>query len=203
MKLLKTLLALAFLTTPSLAFSEVKFEEDTNALTISGVTDYKQVVAATNTLREEDVAYVYMWGPGGHAEVYLTLGGMLDRETGVTVVIPKGKDCISACAFAAMGADHIQVDGRLMLHVAYYPVVPFFDSLEHISTQIAKFHVKQAFYLEDQGYSRQIMRDLLRHTSHCKFLVYEDIVVKEPDDLNMWLLEDKCDFIRMLKTMDR
>ena len=121
---MKTLLTILALVLPSLAMAKVSYDKETSTLRITGQTDMVQVLAASDMMREKDIKYIEMWGPGGYMEMGLQLGNRISKIEGVTVVVPKGKRCISACAFAAMGSKHIRIDGKLMLHRPFITGAP-------------------------------------------------------------------------------
>jgi hypothetical protein len=194
MKVLLTILALAL---PTLSMAKVSYDKETSTLRITGQTDMVQVIAASNMIREEDIKYVEMWGPGGYMEMGLQLGNHISKIEGVTVVVPKGKRCISACAFAAMGSKHLRIDGKLMLHRPFIVAAPITVPLEDILAHMGKGYLKTAYYLEDHGYSRHVMNNIMDYTSPCKFMVYEGIEVKNPSDLVRWSLDDsRCEMMK-------
>lgn len=190
---------IAFILTllPTIALSEVSYDEETSTLRITGATDMVQVIKASNYMTEEEVQYIEMWGPGGYMKMGFQLGNRISKEETATVVIPKGKRCISACAFAAMGGDHIRIDGKLMLHRPYIRAAPIMERLEDILAYMGKGYIQTAYYLEDHGYSRSIMRSLMDSTSPCKFMVYEGKEVKDPKELTLWRLDDtRCEMLK-------
>src|SRR6056297_2927607 len=185
MKLLTFLVALVL---PTAALTEVTYDKETSTLRITGPTDMTQVVSASNYMTDHDVKYIEMWGPGGYMTMGLQLGNRISREETATVVIPKGKSCISACAFAAMGSGHIRIDGKLMLHRPFIAAAPILERLEDILAYMGKGYLKTAYYLEDHGYPRSVMDNIMDYTSPCKFMVYTDKEIKKPEDLVMWHL---------------
>jgi len=195
MKVLLTILALAL---PSLAMAKVSYDKETSTLRITGQTDMVQVLAASNIIREEEeIKYVEMWGPGGYMEMGLQLGNHISKIEGVTVVVPKGKRCISACAFAAMGSKHLRIDGKLMLHRPFIVAAPTTVPLEDILAYMGKGYLKTAYYLEDHGYSRHVMNNIMDYTSPCKFMVYKDMEVRERKEFIGWSLDDsRCEMMK-------
>ena len=195
MKLLALLTALVL---PTLALAEVSYDKETSTLRITGQTDMIQVLAASNHIRKHDVKYIEMWGPGGYMEMGLQLGNHISRIEGVTVVVPKGKRCISACAFAAMGSKHIRIDGKLMLHRPFIVAVPTMTNLEDALAYMGKGYIKTAYYLEDHGYSRFVMDNIMNYTSPCKFMVYEDLEVRKRRDFVGWHLDNsRCEIMNL------
>lgn len=195
MKVLLTVLALVL---PTLAMSEVSYDGETGTLRITGQTDMVQVIAASNYIRTEEVKYVEMWGPGGYMEMGLQLGNRISRIEGVTVVVPKGKRCISACAFAAMGSKHIRIDGKLMLHRPFITGAPIMVPLEDVFAYMGKGYLKTAYYLEDHGYSRYVMENIMDYTSPCKFMVYEGLEIRERKEFIGWHLDNsRCEMMNL------
>jgi len=193
MKLLAFLVALVL---PTAALSEVTYDKETSTLRVTGPTDMIQVISASNYMTEHEVKYIEMWGPGGYMQMGLQLGNRISREETATVVIPKGKSCISACAFAAMGSSHIRIDGKMMLHRPFIAAAPILERLEDILAYMGRGYLQAAYYLEDHGYSRNVMRSMMKHTSPCKFMVYTDLEVREPKDLALWSLDDsRCEML--------
>lgn len=194
MKLIALLTALIL---PSMALSQVSYDKETSTLRITGQTDMIQVIEASNYMTEYEVQYIEMWGPGGYMEMGLQLGNRISREDTATVVIPKGKKCISACGFAAMGGSHIRIDGKLMLHRPYIQAAPIMERLEDILAYMGKGYLKAAYYLEDHGYSRNLMNSIMTYTSPCKFIVYEGKEVKDPSELTLWHLDNsRCEMLK-------
>lgn len=196
------LLAFLLLFIPTVSHALVEFDKSTATLKIVGPTDMVQTIDATNALREHDVDYIIMWGPGGRLKMGIQLGNMINKED-ATVVIPKDKACISACAFAAMGSKHIRIDGKLMLHRPYIAGVNPMITLEESLAHMGKGYLLVAYYLEDLGYNRSVLDQIMKYTSPCKFMTYEDLEVKDPQDLILWVNEDRCEMLKMMRRLQR
>lgn len=187
---MKYLQILLMLLVPTVSLGAVSYDKETSTLRITGSTDMAQVVQASHYMDEHEVQYIEMWGPGGYLEMGLHLGNRISKEEGVTVVVPKNKNCISACAFAAMGSDHIRVDGKLLLHRPFVTAVPSMVTLEESLAYVGRGYLITAYYLEDHGYKRNLMLSIMTYTSPCKFMVFENLEVKKPEDLIMWYPDD-------------
>jgi len=196
--MIKLLKALSLMLLPTTALAAVNYDEETSTLRITGPTNMIQVISASNYMTENDVQYIEMWGPGGLMEMGLQLGNRISREETATVVVPKGKSCISACAFAAMGSSHIRVDGNLKLHRPFIARSPTMIPLEDVLAYMGKGYLKVAYYLEDHGYKRSVMENMMEFTSPCAFMVYKELEIKKPEDLKLWALDDsRCDLLRI------
>ncbi len=62
---------------------------------------------------------------GGDFGASLQLGRLL-RELGLSAVVAKNEQCMSACVFAFMGGERRVVEGRLGVHRPWYPVAQDF-----------------------------------------------------------------------------
>jgi len=183
---------------PTTAMAKVVYDSETSTLRVTGPTNTTQVVTASNYMNKYRVKYIEMWGPGGLMEMGLQLGNRISREETATVVVPKGKSCISACAFAAMGSSHIRVDGNLKLHRPFIARSPTMIPLEDVLAYMGKGYLKVAYYLEDHGYKRSVMENMMEFTSPCAFMVYKELEIKKPEDLKLWALDDsRCDLLRI------
>ena len=170
--------------------ADVSYNPETRTMEISGPTDTDLVVKASNVLREEEVERIFMWGPGGFFEMSLQLGHRIKKE-GVEVIIPAGKYCISACAFAALGAEKITVDGTIMFHRPYLNYVPTFDNIESIIAHGGKAYIKMARYAEDMGYERRLVDNIITYSTPCKFLSWSELTITPPK-IVLWSIDDRC-----------
>ena len=181
---------------PTTAMAKVTYDSETSTLRVTGPTNIAQVVTASNYMNKYQVKYIEMWGPGGGTIAGLHLGNRIAKEDDVTVVIPKGKRCISACGFAAMASSHIRIDGKILLHRPYTPAVSVMETLEDAMAYMGEGYIMVDRYLTRHGYSSNVMDAIMEYTSTCKLMSYEDIIVKDRSDLKMWSLDDSnCEII--------
>lgn len=175
---------------PTTAMAKVVYDSETSTLRVTGPTNTTQVVTASNYMNKYRVEYIEMWGPGGEMVAGIHLGNRIAKENDVIVVIPKGKRCVSACGLSALAASHIRIDGKMLLHRPYIPGVSIMDRLEDAMAYMGKGYIMADRYLIKHGYSPNVMDAMMEHTSPCKFMMYESIVVKDRSDLKMWSLDD-------------
>jgi hypothetical protein len=62
---------------------------------------------------------------GGDFEASMRLGRLL-RELGLSTVVARNEQCMSACVFAFMGGERRTVEGRLGVHRPWFPVAQDF-----------------------------------------------------------------------------
>jgi len=153
----------------------VAYDALTHTVTISGPTTQRQSIALYNTMKEKEVATVILYGPGGDFYAGLRMGDII-RNANVTVIIPKGKSCVSACSFMALAGSRIILDGTLDFHAPYFTRVPTGVSILDITQRFGIGYVDMAGYLVKNGYSTQFARILLEKTSPCKFIVIDEQV---------------------------
>jgi hypothetical protein len=151
----------------------VVFDESTGVLTVHGTTTQNQVAKARYYFITKDVLVVSMHGRGGDYYAGLSLGNLISKEESL-VIIPEGKECISACAFAAIGSDKITLNGSLLFHVPYTRAYGTNYTLQEISQEVGVVYVDMAAYLLRQGFSIHFAREILASTSPCKFIVVTD-----------------------------
>jgi hypothetical protein len=113
-----------------------------------------------------------MWGNGGDAFAGLAIGAAIHQK-GVTVQIPSGARCISACAFAALAADKIMLGGELWFHHAYRPLVPTGKSLEDLERDGQKIGAMTLYYGHLIEVPAQFIYEVIATTSSCKFMVVD------------------------------
>ena len=54
----------------------------------------------------------------------------------------------------------------------------------------------RSYYLEDHGYPRSVMDNIMDYTNPCKFMVYTDKEIKKPEDLVLWHLDNsRCEMM--------
>ena len=178
----------------------VQYEPLTHTVVISGTTTSKQSIALYNVLKNKTVVNIIMYGPGGDFYAGLRMGEMIARA-GVTVIIPEGKSCVSACSFMALAGERIVLDGKLEFHAPYFSSVPTGVSILDIAQRFGVGYVDMTTYLVKHGYTTQFARMLLKDTSPCKFIVITE--QKGIDDLSTgkdsvsgrsfhYTLEDNC-----------
>jgi len=169
----------------SVANAAVIYDEPTKSLRITGVSTMHQTTEVWKALEEHEVDTVYMEGPGGDYYAGLSLGRTL-RKAEVRVIIPSGKACISACAFAALGAKEVFVDGELWFHVPFTRGVDAGATIREITQNYGVAYLHMAEYLvemmEDDAAAFRFAEQLLKLTSVCKFVVDTGGPIKDVRD---------------------
>ncbi|MBP7002798.1 ATP-dependent Clp protease proteolytic subunit [Amaricoccus sp.] len=99
--------------------------------------DVEALAGARALAEATNVRMLMLDSPGGDVESALSIGRMV-RALGITVIVPPGAECLSACVFIlAAGADRIP-KGRVGIHRPYFLVPPGRDigeALRHIEQE--------------------------------------------------------------------
>lgn len=143
---------------------------DGNTLTVSGNTTRIQAVAVVNALKYNDIKRVRMWGSGGDFFSGLSIGHAFSQE-GVDVIIPTGATCVSACAFAALGAKKVFLGGELWFHKPFKPRYSTVDRLEDIDRAGQNIGINLSYYIWELDHPIRFMFEVVGSTSHCKYVV--------------------------------
>lgn len=157
------------------AFAGVAYNPETKVLTIEGKTDaalWRDV--ASGVANNADIVSVHMSGPGGYLGYGLAIGDLL-HDLGVPVIVPEKKQCISACAIAAMAAPRIVVDGQLWFHGPYFPNVPSDWSFQKYGNALSSANIDVALRFAKWGFPIALWQDIVERTTACVFIVVNDV----------------------------
>ena len=142
-----------------------------NRLYVDGTTSQGQMYNVAKNLNDNpDIKWVVMSGPGGDYYAGIMIGRIL-KQKDVRVLIPTGKQCVSACAMAAMGGKEVWVSGELWFHRPFLRAV---DAMRPLDLTIGRSMVAGAdlvIYLTEMGFNTVFPRQVLTASGPCKFLV--------------------------------
>lgn len=177
------------------AFAGVDYDPATKSLEITGPTSSYQAIMVNRAVANHEIDTIYMNGPGGEFYAGLAIGRKI-AETGARVIIPSGSECISACALAAMAAEEIHVDGRVLLHRVFTMGVPSLVTVEEIGAHFGAVYIELASYMQEVGYPLSFTLQMVRNTSPCKFMVVDDESdlerAKQNGSLAGYDVDDRC-----------
>lgn len=143
---------------------------DGNTLTVSGNTTRMQAIAVVNALKYNDIKRVRLWGSGGDFFSGLSIGHALSQED-VDVIVPTGTTCVSACAFAALGANKVFLGGELWFHKPFKPRYRTNERLEDIDRAGQNIGVNLSYYIWELDHPIRFIFEVIGSTSHCKYVV--------------------------------
>lgn len=155
------------------ASAGVTYDEDSRSVTVSGMTTNYLPLMLRKALAQGQVDTIYMWGPGGDYYAGLEIGRIIE-QSGARVIIPSGKACISACAFSAVGANELHVDGQLWFHRPFTMGVSSMKTIEEIAGAYGAAYLDAAIYLAEMGFPATVTKQILTNTTPCKFIVVTD-----------------------------
>lgn len=124
--------------------------------------------------RRFDFDTVIISSNGGFAKEGFMLSNFFQRE-GIDVVVPKGYHCMSACAYAIMGAKNIQINGLVGFHTPYLMDIPdgiSYDILlkysEVSTTDLIKF-------IMSKGYTFEFAEIIIKQSSKTHYITFLDL----------------------------
>lgn len=115
-----------------------------------------QALADARSLAEgTNVRMLMLNSPGGDVESALSIGRMV-RALGITVIVPPGAECLSACVFIlAAGVDRIP-KGRVGIHRPYFLVPPGRD----IGEALRRIEQDARDYLAEMNVPTRLAEDM-------------------------------------------
>lgn len=184
-KLVLSLLAVTFLSTPLFARDELIVR--TNQYLI-GETEFldKQMILfegemapssmsiLSSVMKERNITDLAINSFGGQLDEAFVLGKYI-AENHVSVYIPKGGVCVSSCAFAIMRSDSIINDGNgILFHPPYLVYLDPRVSIEDVLKQNEIVTLDMVNWFADSGYSVDLLDIIYRHANRQKFIVFQD-----------------------------
>lgn len=165
--MLRTILALLLFAVP--ASAGVHYEAETKTVVLYGVTTSVQWVQLNELIASQEVRQVRMQGPGGHLYAGLAIGRLIHHHQ-LTVTIPEGTQCASACAFAALGSPKVYVDGKMLIHRGYFQQMPTMSTLDEFARRSGEGYLDTTRYLLEMGYTIGLAKAIVSGSSPCIFL---------------------------------
>jgi hypothetical protein len=163
------------ITSATVASAAVLWDDNTKTMTISGQTTMYQASQVYRVNKSNEVLNVVMHGQGGNYYAGLRIGRMIKAE-GSNVIIPPGKQCVSACAFAALGGNKVIVDGELWFHAPYLSEITTMATILQITQNFGVAYNDMSKYLLEVGVTIDFATTLLKKTTPSKFIVINDTV---------------------------
>lgn len=142
-------------------------EEDT--VVFYGEINESAAFSLVEALSIQKPKTLVMISPGGEMQASLIIGTYL-KNSDVEVLIREDTECISACAFAVMASDQLQVNGNLLFHTPYFPLVSTTDSLNDLFLMSSISHVALVEWFLANGYTLEFYKRILENTSNKTFL---------------------------------
>lgn len=148
-----------------------------DALYVRGPTTQRQASQVQRFMAENEVKRVVLSGNGGDLLAGFRIGKLI-RNEGAVVQVTTGTYCVSACAFAALGAKdgRIMLGGKLLFHRGYIPQVPIMVTLDDIARVNQYIAIISTHYLLELGYSTDFSLRIARDTSPCSFMLFSDTI---------------------------
>jgi len=176
--------------TATSASALVAYDEASRSLTVSGATTIFLLAQIRAAFAANEVDTVFMMGPGGSMTAGFEIGRLI-RQEGARVIVPGGARCASACAFAAVASENLEIDGELLLHRPYIQAVPSDETVENIAAAYGSAYLMMAEYLGEMGFGIGLSRRLVEETGRCVLLV-----ANAERDLDDMFISDRCESAR-------
>lgn len=127
-------------------------------------------------LESNNSVYLSMNSPGGFMNESYQLGRYLTANTDITVVVRNNNICISACAFAALGATNLMIGKNgLEFHTPYMPYIDTNLTLNDFSLRSQIFLLQLSEYFDDCGYGHDLLNVILENSSRTEFVVFHHL----------------------------
>lgn len=155
-----------------------------------------------------DYARLEMHSPGGLAVAGYMIGGAL-RNTNTPMVVQPGHICLSACAYAALEAPDLSIQGLLGFHMPYIDTIQTDRTFRDYGAMLNGVTLQFAWFVMNAGYNYQFVSLIALESSPKSFLVFTNendlyqfrtnplTLVEETDTLYEILTEDEV--IRYMK----
>lgn len=173
---------------------------DTNTIRFKGDLSDMAGVYLVMAASSIDTRTIILDSPGGMMYEASVVASYL-RDNDVTVVIEKDTMCVSACAYAAMTAKKLVVDGKLVFHPPFFPMVSTTDSLYSIIHQSNSLTLDLAKWFLDAGYSLSLLKIIYETTDNTEFMVFEsaDNLYKFKSDNVLYLPENFTEYFSIVQ----
>lgn len=146
-----------------------------NVLYVRGTTTQYQFRLVQEQLSKGDIRRVVLSGRGGDLMAGFAIG-MAIKEAGVPTQITSGTECVSACAYAALGGTKVLIGGKLLFHRGYIPQVPVMVTLDKLAQVNQRIAVMSTHYLIRMGYSTMMSYQIAAVTSPCRFMMVDSTI---------------------------
>ncbi len=149
------------------------------------------VMAATSM----DTKTLIISGPGGLMTEAAIIGKYIE-STGVNVIIEKDTMCVSACAYAIMKAEHVDIFGKVVFHPPYFPYIPTEETLYGILHSSNMMNLELVSWFIDSGYTIEFLKLIHESTNNQTFMVFdnfESLAKFKSEDMN-YLPEDYTNY---------
>ena len=137
-------------------------EEDT--VVFYGEISNSSAFALIEVLGIENPETLVIMSPGGAMSGALAIGEFL-KNSDISVLIREETSCMSACAFAVMAANDLEIRGNLMFHTPYFPLVSTQETLDSLFLTSSVSHLILIEWFVYNGYTLEFYRKILENTS--------------------------------------
>jgi hypothetical protein len=176
MKRILSAVALALSLATSATAGVATYDATTNILRMEGMTDktLRDTTLRALQLHGDEIELIEMSGPGGYMSVLPEIVAAV-QASGLPVMIPQGARCASACAFAAIAADTVLVQGHLMFHMSFISGYPMDATLHDILNHGQGNALDVTELLASMGFKQDFTAQLIKRTAPSQWFVVSNI----------------------------
>lgn len=152
------------------------FKEE-NTIVFYGEISGSSAISLLEILGVEQPDTLVMISPGGQMPASLVIGRYL-ANTDIKVVIRENTSCMSACAYAAMASNNLEIHGNLMFHAPYFPEISTDSTLHELFVMSNIANLTMLEWFLRNGYTLDFYRRILENTdvdTFINFTNYENL----------------------------
>jgi hypothetical protein len=149
------------------------FKED-NSIVFYGEITNSAAFNLIEVLSLNNPSSLVMISPGGYMPAALLIGEYI-RESGVTVVIRENTQCISACAYAAIGSVNLEINGDLLFHSPYFPTISTTDTISDLFVMSNLATLTMIQWVISNGYTIEFYSEILNLTDLNTFINFTSV----------------------------
>lgn len=161
--------------------SKISVYEDNGKIVarLDGIIDTATPKEFLKVFREHDVDVVELHSNGGHAIAAIQLGELFHENPEVQFRVRQYDWCMSACSYALIGANDIDIQGLSGIHYAYVISVSTGISISRMIEANNNLIVEFNDYLDKHGFQNNAYIETLEHSGQSTYIAF-----RSNEDLN-------------------
>jgi hypothetical protein len=146
---------------------------DDDTVKFKGILEKMSGLHLVMSASEVGAKTIILDSPGGLMVEASIIANYL-RDSGVSVIIEKDTMCVSACAYAAMTAEKLTINGKLAFHPPFFPTINTSESLYSIIHRSNSVTLELSKWFLNAGYSLSLLKIIYDNTNNTEFMVFEN-----------------------------
>lgn len=151
-------------------------DDEIRALVVRGSFNSSYSIYLASLLRttKPDVLKIISLG-GISIEGFSTGMVIKSHQEKYDLTVITGTPCVSACAYAVMGADNLRMDSFIAFHSPFISAMPMHTTLQQITELSRDNTVTLLKYTVKTGFAFELIDHVFQKTRPQKFLVFTDV----------------------------